>query len=132
MLLLLPLWLLTVVEIPLGTPVKVYLNAPLTHVPLSEGQTVSCLAHGTVRIQGHIVIGHGVPAYARIVEIDRGRRKNVRGVLMEVVEVQATDGQMVPLKGAPVYVAVEENSNGIGQLLSAVTGKRISVEVNDP
>jgi hypothetical protein len=114
-------------ELPAGTAVKVLLNEPVNTWPLSEGQTLMCKGYEGVRVQGKTVIAHGTPAHARILEVEVTRKKQVKSVTVQVMDILATDGQSVRLEGAPIQIQVTEDANGIGFLLMARVAESIQI-----
>lgn len=118
--------------VPSGTALSVKLNEQLPAEMLSAGNAIEFKVQGDVRINNLVVIKHGDRATGMIKSVTSACSGKCSQIVFTVDEVQAIDGQMIPLNATP-HVLKAPCCNGealatIGTLVRANTLTEVKVK----
>jgi hypothetical protein len=87
--------------VPSGTAISVKLNEQLPAEMLSAGNAIEFKVQGDVRINNLVVVKHGDRATGMIKSVATACSGKCSQIVFTVDEVQAIDGQMIPLNATP-------------------------------
>ena len=107
------------VDIPESTPVKVVLSESLDSEANKPGYVIYFRVLEEVRFRGLRVIAKGARARAKLLDSrDRSRLREVARLEWSMMDVEAVDGQRLPLRGGHVVAGTEfgqEKTVGVGE-----------------
>ena len=107
------------IDIPESTPVKVVLSESLDSEANKPGYVIYFRVLEDVRFRGLRVIAKGARARAKLLDSrDRSRLREVARLEWSMMDVEAVDGQRLPLRGGHVVAGTEfgqEKTVGVGE-----------------
>ena len=121
------------IVLPSGTAVTVELNEQTAAEDVAVGNALEFKVRGDVRVNGKVVIKHGSRATGRVKNIKKGCNSKCFEITFTVEEVEAIDGQMVPLNSSPHIVKAPCcDGNTLAQIGTLVRANTMGeVEVKD-
>ncbi len=116
-----------------GTPVKLELAEKIESHKMKEGRLVQFVVRGNVVVKTATVIRHGAVATGRVKSITRSTYSTPESIILEVIDVQAADGQTVALAGIEQEFAAEWPNEPVsvspGELFTSNTMNTMEIEV---
>lgn len=109
------------VEVPAGTMVQFKLTESITSDAVSTGQHVQLMVDMNVVKDGKVIIKSNAIATGRIKAVKKGTINCKESLTLEVISVQAVDGQQIPLNGQEQTFI----STAPGQTLTLHAGKTL-------
>lgn len=122
------------ITLPAGTSVKLELAEKIESHKMKEGRLVQFVVRGNVVLKTATVIRHGAVATGRVKSITRSTYSTPESIILEVVDVQAADGQTVALAGIEQEFAAEWPNEPVvvapNEIFTANTMNTMEIEVD--